>query len=122
MGYPKVLEDWACEVHEIMVARGMYDHSTITFIDPVLGDVEGRKPNPSFDAERLCFVHSEVSEALDALRDGDEDLLALELADVVLRTLDFAKYKGINMDRALGVKMKEVRGREDQRPARPAVG
>lgn len=121
MGYPRRLDDIAYDVHTLMRERGMYRHATITFVDPVLGDVEGRKPNPSFDAERLAFIHSEVSEALDALRDGDEDALALELADIVLRTLDFAAWKGINIDSAVSRKLTEVAQRHDQRPASPAA-
>jgi NTP pyrophosphatase (non-canonical NTP hydrolase) len=70
---------------------------------------------PPSIAERLCLVHSEVSEALEAHRDGDDALrfaengkpegLPSELADVVIRVLDMATHLGIDMDHAVSTKM-----------------
>lgn len=46
--------------------------------------------------EILCLIHSEVSEALEAYRNGDDTLFAEELADVAIRLLDAAE--GFNID------------------------
>jgi len=49
----------------------------------------------------LCLIHSEVSEAVEAWRDGDEIKFAEELADVVIRTLDAAEAYGIDLQNAI---------------------
>ena len=47
-------------------------------------------------ATRLMLIVSEVSEALEGLRNGDDDNFAEELADVIIRTCDLAG--GLNID------------------------
>lgn len=128
MSYPVTLDDRAHEIHELMVSRGMYDHAVLTVPlpeDPSEPRYASQRrikvANPSFDAERLVFIHSEVDEALNAHRDGDDDALGLELADILLRTLDYAAYKGLSMDNYVPRKMAIVRERLDQRPASPAA-
>jgi NTP pyrophosphatase (non-canonical NTP hydrolase) len=48
--------------------------------------------------ELLCLVHSEVSEALTAFREGDPVGMAEELADVVIRVFDMAEQLGIDLE------------------------
>lgn len=59
----------------------------------------------------LCLIHSEVSEALEALRKRDRANLEEELADVVIRCLDFAGGAGINLDGVVAAKLERNRGR-----------
>ena len=69
---------WQKRIHENAVNHGWW---------------ETTRPTP----ELLCLIHSEVSEALEAYREANTDLLAEELADVVIRTLDMAAGLGIDL-------------------------
>jgi len=74
------------------------------------------------DASLLALVHSEVSEALEAMRVGDPpgpdkhtpefNCLEAELADVVLRTMVLAHLKGVRLGEAMLAKMEYNRSRE----------
>lgn len=55
---------------------------------------ETKRPVP----EILCLIHSEVSEALEAYRNDDQDNFAEELADVAIRLLDAAEGYGIDLE------------------------
>jgi len=54
---------------------------------------ETQRPIP----ELLCLVHSEVSEALEAFRNHDDENFAEELADVCIRVMDMAEGLGIDL-------------------------
>jgi len=63
--------------------------------------------------EYLALVASEVGEAINECRgEIPTDRLGIELADIVLRTLDFAVVQGIDIQEAIKVKMaiNKVRG------------
>ena len=62
--------------------------------------------------EKLALIHSEVSEALDAYRNYEDEHLGEELADIVIRTLDLASYLGINMQDQILAKMERNEKRE----------
>jgi NTP pyrophosphatase (non-canonical NTP hydrolase) len=62
-------------------------------------------------SEKIALLHSEVSEMLEALRDGDEDKLAEESADVLIRLLDFTGRRGIDLDHHYHRKMEINRTR-----------
>jgi len=51
--------------------------------------------------ELLCLVHSEISEALEAYRNHDDENLAEELADAVIRLMDMAEGLGIDLQAAI---------------------
>lgn len=59
----------------------------------------------------LCLIHSEVSEALEALRHRDRMNFEEELADTLIRVLDCAAGLGIDMDKAVADKLDRNRQR-----------
>jgi len=50
------------------------------------------------NAELIALMHSELSEALEAMRTDNWAMIAEELADVVIRVMDFCEARGINLE------------------------
>lgn len=59
----------------------------------------------------LALIHSEVSEALEALRKNDRANFEEELADTLIRVLDCAAGLGIDMDATVQAKLEKNRQR-----------
>lgn len=87
------LNEFAEDVHQIAVDHGWWDKE------------------PSFP-EVIALCHSELSEALQEYRKGGEDRatyyenntphgIAVELADVILRILDYCGHVGIDIEKIL---------------------
>tara|TARA_R100000781_G_scaffold7384_1_gene7148 strand:+ start:127 stop:453 length:327 start_codon:yes stop_codon:yes gene_type:complete len=70
--------------------------------------------------EAIALMHSELSEALEALRQGNPasdkivefDSLTEELADTVIRIMDFSKGRGLLLAEAILAKMEYNLDRE----------
>lgn len=68
---------------------------------------------PTEDGTQLALIHSEISEALQALRDGsppdkhipEMDAVTVELADAVIRIFDFCQNKKLKLSDAIDAKM-----------------
>jgi NTP pyrophosphatase (non-canonical NTP hydrolase) len=79
------------KIHELARSKGWYDH-----------DLPGRTP-----LEVHMLVVSEVAEATEAVRKGEAEYYfteggkpegeAVELADAIIRILDYAEYSGWDM-------------------------
>lgn len=71
--------------------------------------------------ERLALVHSEVSEALEAHRDGTElvykdekgkpEGIGIELADAVIRIGDLCEILGVDLESCIEIKAEFNKGR-----------
>ncbi len=59
----------------------------------------------------IALVHSELSEALEADRNGDAAMVAEELADTVIRILDMCGGLEIDLEHEIVRKMKTNEGR-----------
>lgn len=99
---PMDLNKLATEVHEWAKGKGFYDRL-------FLG--AHHLENPSLPAEKLALMHSEISEMLSALRDGDMEHEAEEACDLAIRLLDYAGWRGIDLEAGIERKMATNRER-----------
>lgn len=64
------------------------------------------------DGELIALMHSELSEALEAMRNhGKKEDLAEELADCCIRIFDYCGARDIDLEKALVKKMEYNKGR-----------
>lgn len=89
MKFVRAFNQLAQEVHDNAVEKGFYDEE------------------PSV-AQRIALMHSELSEALEADREGNPasdkipfSKIEEELADEVIRIMDFAAHMGFNIGEAI---------------------
>lgn len=114
--------------HEASVAAGWWQHHD-------LGDLvalvrRDSRIGKALTAEKLCLIHSEVSEAMEGVRKDFPDthlphrpMVEVELADAVIRIADLAGALGLDLGGAIAEKMAYNAQRADHKPeARAAAG
>lgn len=72
---------------------------------------KGWHDEPRETGTLLALIHSEVSEALEADRKGNQENFAEELADVCIRIFDLCGSKGIDLEAAILAKMERNKSR-----------
>lgn len=72
---------------------------------------EHGKKNIAELAEVGLFI-TEVAESLEEIRNDNKDKLAIELADIIIRVMNFASRRGINLEDAILRKHKKNLKRE----------
>lgn len=127
----------AAYCHGASYAAGWWSHRTDT--GGTLDLIELiRRPQDSVDkllasslvAQKLCLIHSEVSEAMEGHRKNLQDdklphrkMIEVELADAVIRIFDLAGAMGLDIGGAIAEKMLFNAVRPDHKPeARAAAG
>ena len=84
-GFKMEIKQWQKEVYELAKEKGWWDRE---------------HPIP----ELLCLIHSEVSEALEAYRDGYQEDIAGELADIAIRLFEMAEALKIDLEQEIAKK------------------
>lgn len=108
------IKDLAREAHKNAVRHGFWnDFRDIDMLreDGVL-DEHYECVRRAFISQFLMLIIGEVSEALEALREGDVDNVGEELADVVIRTADLCGGLNIDLESEIKKKMEKNKTRE----------
>lgn len=111
--------------HEASASAGWWDHQGQDLRTHLL---ESTRFGRALAAEKLCLVHSEISEAMEGLRKNLPDdklphrrMMEVELADALIRILDLAGAMNMDIGGAMAEKLAFNRTRADHKPENRAA-
>lgn len=97
------------EVYQNSINKGFYD-SDEAILELLKTETNNRTLHQHckdlFIIKRLALIHSEISEALEGLRNSEDNNLSEEFADATIRILDLAEFCNIDLGHAIYNKMK----------------
>lgn len=101
------LNSLAAAIHDWARDKGFWDHERLGpgTINRVAVN------NPSIIPEKLMLVVTEIAEAMEGFRDGDEENVKEEIADSIIRLLDIAAYLDMDVRQEIAAKMVTNEGR-----------
>jgi NTP pyrophosphatase (non-canonical NTP hydrolase) len=110
------------------MAQYIHRLNRLFYLSTVTG--EPLKFSKELAGTKICLMHSELSEALEGLRKGKQDdhlphrkAEEVELADAIIRILDYCGWRGFDIAGALAEKLAYNATRQDHtHEARRAVG
>lgn len=90
--------------HQTNINNGwdVFQHNSWPFID---NDKQNKQDKVRFLCTHMALVHSEVSEATEAIRKYDKDNFEEELADIAIRVASIAYGLGVNLDERMRTKI-----------------
>lgn len=113
------LTDLQNEIHQANVTAGWWTDLS-TNMDLAEEVRQGTRLGKALVAEKLCLVHSEISEAMEGHRKGLQDdklphrgMLEVEMADAVIRILDLCGALKLDLAGAIFEKLAYNKTRED---------
>ena len=113
------LTDLQNEIHQANVTAGWWTDLS-TNMDLAQEARQGTRLGKALVAEKLCLVHSEISESMEGHRKSLQDdklphrpMVEVEMADAVIRILDLCGAMKLDLAGAIFEKLEYNRSRED---------
>lgn len=129
MGITELFKHLAKRVHTNAIKHGFWDEAKTVYLQRIEPGNDESPWTSDYSlqhwvdeliiSQKLALIHSEVTEALEALRDGISPSKAIpphscleeELADVIIRILDLAGWMSLDIGSALRAKVSYNEGR-----------
>lgn len=106
-------------IHQANVLAGWWTDLS-TNMDLAEEARQGTRLGKALVAEKLCLIHSEISESMEGHRKNLPDdklphrlMLEVELADAIIRIMDLAGAMKLDIGNAIAEKLEYNRSRED---------
>lgn len=113
------IEELQSSIHQANVLAGWWTDLS-TNMDLAEEARQGTRLGKALVAEKLCLIHSEVSEAMEGHRKNLRDdklphrgMLEVEMADAIIRIMDLAGAMKLDIGGAIAEKLEYNQTRED---------